>query len=160
MADEKEKSGRFVRVVLVASLALNLAVAGVVIGSVASGRMGDGPPRSFDLGLGPVARALDPEDRRAVGAELRRTRPMGDFDLRAQIAEMIATLRADQFDPEALRALMTDQNRRIATLQQNAQDALINHIDGMTVQERHAFADRLVAELSRVRDRRSHKSDD
>ena len=160
MADEQGKSGRTMRIVLVASLALNLAVAGLVVGSFASGRMGDGPPRSFDLGLGPISRALAPEDRRHVAIALRRTRPMADYDLRGQISQMVATVRADPFEPDALRALMVEQSQHTDQLQQNAQEVLIDHFTTMSVEERNAFADRLVAELSRVRERRDRKSRD
>ncbi|PRY79657.1 heavy-metal resistance protein [Yoonia maritima] len=153
MADEQAKNGRTVRIVLVASLALNLAVAGLAIGSLASGRIGDGPPRSFDLGLGPISRALESEDRRQVAIALRRSRPMADFDVRGQIAKMVLTLRADPFDPDALRILMAEQSQHTEQLQHNAHNVLINHFTTMSVDERNAFADRLVAELSHVRER-------
>lgn len=153
MADKQAKNGRAVRIVLVVSLALNLAVAGLVVGSFASGRMGDGPPRSFDLGIGSMARALAPEDRRQIGAALRRARPMGDFNPRGQIELMIAALRAEPFDADALRAVMGDQALRASQVQSAAQAVVIDHISTMTVADRTAYADRLVAEFSRERPR-------
>ena len=153
MVAEPKKSSRWMRVVLVASLGLNLAIAGLAIGSLVSGKFGDGPPRSYNFGLGPVARALDPADRKAVGMALRRTRPMTDVDLRAQVHDMIAAVRADPFDAAALRALLAAQNVRTAALQTNAQNVLIDHIAAMPAAARIAFADRLMDELVRLRHR-------
>ena len=98
---------RIWQIVLVCSLALNLAVAGVVVGSFASGRLGEGPPRSFDLGLGPISRALAPQERREVGRSLRRDSVMRDFDLRGRVSGMVRALKADPFEPERLRAYLT-----------------------------------------------------
>ena len=148
---EPGKTGpsRLWRIVFVISLALNLAVVGLVIGAVASGRMGDGPPRAFDLGLGPVSRALDPQDRRAIGLSLRGRTDLRRGDLRAQTALMVAGLRQEPFDPEAMRALMNSQRARFGAVQDAAQAALIDRIAGMSPERRAAFADRLERELSR-----------
>lgn len=153
MADVKAKNGRAVRIVLVVSLALNLAVAGLVVGSFASGRMGEGPPRSFDLGIGAMARALTPEDRRQIGTQLRRARPMGEFNPRGQVEQLIDALRADPFDPDALQAAVAEQAQRTALVQTAAQDVVVDHIAAMSDADRAAFADRLVNELSRERSR-------
>jgi uncharacterized membrane protein len=153
MANEQAKNGRVLRIVLVVSLALNLAVAGLVVGSFASGRIGDGPPRSFDLGIGAMARALAPEDRRQIGVALRRARPMGDFNPRGQVELMVAALRADPFEADALRTVMSEQAQRISQVQGAAQDVVVDHIATMSVADRAAYADRLVDELSRERPR-------
>ncbi|KJZ19682.1 periplasmic heavy metal sensor [Loktanella sp. S4079] len=160
MADQQSKAGRTMRIVLVASLALNLAVAGLAIGAVTSGKLRDGPPRSFDLGLGPVARALSPEDRREVARALRRARPANDFDIRVQFSRLIGAVRADPFSVDTLRSLMAEQSQMSEQLRFNAQEVLIDHLASMTVQERNEFADRLVDELSRLRERGHHKSRD
>jgi uncharacterized membrane protein len=153
MADEQVKNKRVMRIVLVVSLALNLAVAGLVVGSFVSGRMGNGPPRSFDLGIGSMARALNPEDRREIGAALRRARPIGDFNPRSQIELMVTALRADPFDADALRAVMSEQAQSTTQVQGAVQDVVVEHITEMSAAERAAYADRLVNELSRVRPR-------
>ncbi len=153
MADDKTKNGRVMRIVLVTSLALNLAVAGLVVGSFASGRVGDGPPRSFDLGIGPMARALAPEDRREIGARLREARPMRDYNPRQQVSLMIATLRVEPFEPESLRRLVEEQARHSGQFQTLAQEVVINHIAAMPAEARAAFADRFEAELANLRER-------
>lgn len=156
MADEtKTGPSRVWRVVLVLSLALNLAVVGMIIGASVSGRFGDRPPRSFDFGLGPVARALEPRERRQIGLAMRRDGALRDMDLRGNAAAMIAALRADPFDAGALRDLMAAQAGQVAALQRNAQAALVDQISAMSPERRATFADRLQEELSRGRDRRS-----
>lgn len=153
-----QKPNRMWRIALVLSLALNLAVVGIVVGSYASGRVGDGPPRSFDLGLGPVSRALLPEERREIGRNLRQNRVMRDVDLRARVDGMSAVLRAEPFDPEALRVLMDDQAAQISNVQAKAQDAFLAQIAAMTPERRRMFADQLLQEMSKDRRRRSDNS--
>ena len=154
---KKEESGtghsRLWRIVLVCSLALNLAVAGMVVGSFASGRLGEGPPRSFDLGLGPVSRALAPNERRDVGRSLRQDRELRDVDLRGRVNGMVEALKAEPFAPEALRTLLSEQNTQMAAVQNKAQDALLATISRMTPERRAEFADQLSDELSKIRSR-------
>lgn len=151
----RSRPGRLWRIVLVASLALNLAVAGVVVGSAVSGRLGKGPPRNFDLGIGPMARALEPQERRAIGRNMRQDRALRDLDLRGRVEEIAAVLRAEPFDPQALQALMDEQATKVAGLQARAQAALLEQIVAMTPERRRAFAAHLTAEM--VRDRRSER---
>ncbi len=142
---------RLWRIVLVGSLAVNLAIAGLIVGSAFSGRLGGGPPRTFDLGVGPVVRALDRDERRHIGLALRRDRGLRDLDMRANASEMLALLRSDPFDPEALGAVFAGQNAQLALLQQRAQGLLLARITAMSAERRAVFADRLQEELSRAR---------
>ncbi|KQI72114.1 hypothetical protein AN191_08175 [Loktanella sp. 5RATIMAR09] len=161
MAEDKTpqaRPGRLWRVVLVLSLALNLAVIGVVVGSAASGRWGDGPPRSFDLGLGPIARALEPQERRAIGRQLREDRSLRDFDLRDRVNRVVAALQADPFDPDVLRALLAEQNARMTAVQATAQEVVVEEIVAMTPERRRAFAERVLEEMSRARSLRERSS--
>jgi uncharacterized membrane protein len=163
MAEEqtaKARPGRIWRTVLVLSLALNLAVLGVVVGSVASGRVGDGPPRSFDLGIGPVSRALEPEERREIGRNLRRDGSMRSADLRNSVNGIVTALKAEPYDPEVLRILMDAQAASMMDIQARAQAATLEQISAMTPQRRRAFADQLEEELSRIKPRRTRRSGD
>jgi uncharacterized membrane protein len=153
MADNPAKPSRLWRIVLVCSLALNLAVAGIVIGTVSSGRAGDGPPRNFDLGVGPMARALSPQERRQIGRSLRQDRALRGVDLRDRLARMSDSLRAEPFDPAALAGLLDAQNTQMAGVQDQAQEALLNTIAAMTSARRAEFADQLMAEFSKERRR-------
>lgn len=161
MADDKTpqaRPSRLWRIVLVLSLALNLAVIGVVVGSAASGRWGDGPPRSFDLGLGPIARALEPQERRAIGRQLREDRSLRDFDLRDRVNRVVAALQADPFDPAVLRVLLAEQSERITAVQATAQEVVVEQITAMTPERRRAFADKVLEEMSRARGPRDRSS--
>ncbi len=161
MADDKTpqaRPSRLWRVVLVLSLALNLAVIGVVVGSAGSGRWGDGPPRSFDLGLGPIARALEPQERRAIGRKLREDRSLRDFDLRDRVNRVVAALQADPFEPDVLRALLAEQSERITAVQATAQEVVVEQITAMTPERRRAFADQVLEEMSRARSLRDRSS--
>lgn len=158
MAETTGKPGRVWKIVLVLSLALNLAVAGIVVGAVASGRVGDNGPRSFDLGVGPMARALLPRERRDIARSLRDGRAARDLEPRARIGRMAALLQAEPFDPAALQALMDEQSQKMDAVQAQAQAALLATITAMTPERRQEFAAQLTKELSRPRlprDRRS-----
>lgn len=137
-------SSRLMRIVLVLSLALNLAVVGIVAGVAVSGRLGGPAPRSVDFGLGPVSQALDPAERRAIRQALRREGALRNLDLRARAEAMIAALRADPFDRAALELLLDEQAARIGQLQGAAQEAFLDQIAAMTPERRAAFAERLM----------------
>jgi len=143
MVEKTQRPSKLWRTVLVCSLALNLAVAGVVGGSLATGRFADGPPRNFDLGLGPVARALAPQERRAITRDLRADRGLRGMDLRGRADAMVVILKSDPFDAAALHALLLAQSEQVATLQARARDAFLATVADMTPERRSAYADQL-----------------
>ena len=103
------RSGRGVKIALAISVALNLAVAGMVLGAFLSD---DGPRRGMprDLGFGPFTEALSPEDRRALRRAFMDMAP--DFHsahtaARAEFDTLLATLRATPLDPAALTTALT-----------------------------------------------------
>ncbi len=149
------------RVMLAVSLALNLLVVGAVAGALWSGggpgRIGGidpdgrrGPLR--EIGNAPFVRALEPADRRALltalrdeGATLRQNRAA----LRRSFQALVAALRADPFDPDALQRLF-DNQRDAAQIQQRTGERLIlERLSAMTQDQRAAYADRLDAALKR-----------
>lgn len=161
MADDvtpRAKLSRRMRVLLVLSLALNLAVIGLIVGAGVAGRFGDRPPRSFDFGLGPVARALESDERRAIGRALRRDGALRGYDMRQGASDMVAALRAEPFEPDRLRELMALQAAHVGQMQRSAQDALLDQITAMTPERRAAFAEKLEQELQRGRTRRDEGS--
>jgi len=153
MAETSKTGGasRLTRIVLVLSLALNLAIIGLLAGAAASGRFGEDAPRSYDLGLGPVARALEGDERRRIGDGLRRDSALHGVDLRRHAENMIVIIRTEPFDGQALRDLMARQDERAVQLRSRALELMIQEIAEMNAERRAAFADQLLEEMSKRR---------
>lgn len=140
---------RWVRIVLVVSLALNLLVAGAIGGRMLAGH-GPGPFGGFDLSLGPLSQALDRGDRDAIRASLRRRpelRPLMRRERQAAIQSLIDALQADPFDPGAVSALFVAQSDRATAAMQAGQEALLARITAMSPAARAAFAARLQMQM-------------
>ncbi|SEN60384.1 Uncharacterized membrane protein [Gemmobacter aquatilis] len=152
----KARFPRGMRILLVASLALNLLVLGGVGGMILKGP----PPRHDlvrDLGFGAFTEALSDADRAALRSDFLRRTP----DLQAKRAEMrgdldlvLAALRATPFDPAALDAAMARQSVRIEARIAMGQALMRDRFVAMSPQDRAAFADRLERSLLRHRDDR------
>ena len=153
-------ASRWLWLALLLSVGLNIAGVSFVAGALIDDRR-DGQDRAASLaremGLGPYAGALAPEDRRAiaraVGAQIR-----AEGGIRLRRAEMLqsfeavlTTLRADPFDPAALAAIMEGQAERAEDLRHLGQEMFAEHLATLSPAERAAIADRLEA---RLRDRR------
>lgn len=151
---EVRSGGRWLRVALAVSLAINLAVGGVVLGAW----LRDGPPRGAgvrDVGFGPYAAGLTDDDR----AELRRALIRRAPDIRAarlamreDMSAVVAALRAEPFDAATMAAAMDRGTARIADFAALGRSLLVDHAAAMTPQARAAFADR----LERAASRRGH----
>lgn len=137
---------RWMRVLLVVSLALNLLVAGLLLGDALAGGHG---PRPAGLALGPIARALDEDDRRAILLSLRghpNLRPLGQGERDRGLREIAGAVRAEPFDPDRLRAALSAQSDRVIQAQDAVRDALLARLAAMPPEERTAFAGRLEQE--------------
>jgi len=142
------------RIVLVVSLALNLAVVGLIGGAMLrgphAGGPGGGPVR--DLGFGLFTEALTPPDKkllreqfldRSPGLRLERRAMRDDLDA------ILAALRADPFDPAALDAVLAAQNARLSARLDLGQTLIRDFLVDLSPEARQAFADRLEARLTR-----------
>lgn len=141
---------RWMRVLLVVSLALNLLVAGVVVGDVLTEGGGGRGPRPVEMALGPFARAMDAQDRRAILGSLRGNpdlRPLSRDQRAAAFGEILSTLRAEPFDRTRAETALSAQAERVQGLERAVQGALIDRLATMTPDQRADFADRLEAEL-------------
>ena len=147
MTEVTKKSKTVWRAVLIASLALNVMVAGVVIG----GLMGGKTPRPFGaqpFSFGPAVDALNEDGRRAMRDAMRESgafQPMRPAERNAAAQEFLAAMRADPFDMEKVRALFVDQRTRADDNMRAAQDLLLQQFTLMTHDERVAYADRLAS---------------
>jgi uncharacterized membrane protein len=137
------------RWVLVVSLALNLAVGGVMLGNVLRGGP-DTRDMMRDMGFGPYDSALRPQDRDMLRAALRHR--MSDLKANRAVAGadllgVVTSLRATPFDPAALGAAMTAQQDHLAARMQFGTDAMRDFLISLSPQDRLAFADRLEERL-------------
>lgn len=133
------------KIVLVASLALNLLVVGIVAGAALKGG-GSGGQQRFDLTVGPLTRAMEGNHREAVRDALRESGAFarnGRTAMRADMAAMLATLRAVEFDQAAFRDALMRQRARLQSGQNAVLDAVASQIEDMSFEERAAFANRL-----------------
>jgi uncharacterized membrane protein len=149
-AGQASGGANWIKVALAISVALNLAVAGLAAGAWMREGRERGMPR--DMSFGPFTEALDDSDRR----ELRRA--LGDRmpgfrearqEMRADLAALLATLRAVPFDPVAAEAAMSTISRRATERLDLGRDLIADRILAMSDAERLAFADRLERGLKR-----------
>lgn len=141
-------NGRGLRLALAISVALNLAVAGLIAGAALQnggmfGGRGDG---ARELGFGPFTEALSKDDRRdlrealfAKAPELRNARRQNREDTR----NLLAALRAEPFDPAGLTAVMEAQKRRMTGQLELGQTLIRDFMIGLSPAARREFADRL-----------------
>jgi uncharacterized membrane protein len=143
-------ASRGVKIALAISVALNLAVAGLVLGAW----LGDGPRKGMprDLSFGPFSEALSDADRRALRKAL--TDRAGEFRssreaARADLEALLVALRADPFDPVALRVALVSVETRNAERLELGRTLIEARLVEMSSAERQAFADRLEKGLRR-----------
>jgi uncharacterized membrane protein len=155
-------TGRWLRIALAVSLAINLGIVGMLAGAMfRHGGPPNGATMARDVGFGPFTEALSKEDRLelrraflAAAPELRDSRKA----VRADFAELLAQLRASQFDADALRAVFDRQSARNAERMELGQRLILDLVVGMKPEARAAFADRLERSLAKGPKRRDTPS--
>lgn len=143
---------RWMRWLLLASLALNLLVVGVVAGfAIKGGPDGrKGPPG----GMGAMHRALSDAER----ADLKR-RMIREFRgrteereaVREELAALVELLRAEPFDASAATERMAQVRTVFDGRVASAQALLVGYWSEMSAAGRAAYADRLEQEMQRRR---------
>ncbi|NIZ10137.1 periplasmic heavy metal sensor [Pseudooceanicola sp. HF7] len=146
------------------SLALNLAVAGMVGGAILRGHGEHGPrsrPPGADRFGGVIAYALSPEDRRwigrEIGREMRERRPERDV-VRAEFERILGALRSDPYEADVLEDSMERQLEEAMRRLGLGQKVLLERLAEMSREERLAVADRLEEVLRRPLSKR-HSDD-
>lgn len=139
-------SGQRTKWLLIASLGLNLLIAGAVAGAMfmhrggPHGRWGIGPQ---DFGLMGFARSLPPERRDMVREELKGLRgalkPMRQ-EIRAAREEAANLLAADPFDRNALKAALVKVGTAEQSMRGTSVDRLLGVIDRFTPAERQSLS--------------------
>jgi uncharacterized membrane protein len=150
-------TSRWLKVALVLSLALNLLVAGVILGAVLrhdrdGGRMDRRAEATRDFVRSPFLGALEPADRRAVGRDLMRAEGSireNRADLRARFERLLAAIRTEPFDRAAVESILAEQRAAGARRLEIAEAAVLDRLAAMTPAARAAYADRLDRSLRR-----------
>jgi uncharacterized membrane protein len=151
-AAERPRPGRALRWVLFVSLALNLVVAGVLVGGAIRGARG-GPstsgadsaaiwhalPREARANLRDAARA-EPDARDRGGRQTTATQAN---------ARLLALLRDPDFQPQAVADWLRSEQDRRASRAERLSQALVAEIARLTPPQRAEMADRLEERLQR-----------
>ncbi|MCA0920113.1 periplasmic heavy metal sensor [Pseudooceanicola nanhaiensis] len=149
----------WLRVVLVVSLALNLAVVGIVAGTAFNHERRPPPrPPRLDQIAGPLTFALTEEDRKAIGKEIfaeyrKQGRPSREA-IREEYQGVIDALRTTPFDPTAVEQSLERQRVVANERAELGHRLLVQHLSDLTEADRAAFADRLEEGLNRFREGR------
>jgi len=151
---ETPRYRRILRWALGLSLALNLLILGAVGGALwRHGGPGQGP-RGGMPGLhsyaSPYVRALPAEARQDLHREMRagmQAQNASREARRAQYDEMLASLRAEPFDPAKAKAVLAEQGAAVATVQEAAHAAWLAQVASMSPEARGKYADALESQL-------------
>lgn len=149
MTETATKTPRRIRILLIASLAVNLLFVGLLVGAVLRGDH-DHPSRGTDVNvpgdLRGLARAMPERPRKAL-REAIEARPELGRDRRSNIREnrqlFVQALEADPFELEAIDTIFVEQRALFTAIAQNGQDALLEAIEMMTPEERASFVENL-----------------
>ncbi len=159
--DGSRRPGRWVRVLLFASLAFNLAVVGLVAGFVLNG-----PPKPRGERHDPVlpyTRAFDEDQQREVRRALRRSFAGDGKRSRegylSDYESALELLRTEPYDAARVSELLSAQAARGVRVRQRGQEVLSSYLAGMSADERRAYADRLETEVEKMRHRGFRKKD-
>lgn len=150
---------RWPRILLVASLSLNLILVGLILGAARYNpppRLA-GPPGEFRL----LERAMPEDARKALRAEMRRNG--AHFKARGEALQvirrdMIAALRRDPFDEAEMQRVFTAQRTFWKDLGQDAQALMLRQISEMSPEARAQLAANLETWRARRKDRQKDKT--
>ncbi|MBT8155970.1 periplasmic heavy metal sensor [Epibacterium ulvae] len=138
------KGPRWVRILLVMSLALNLAVIGMLAGTAyrVKDRWAGKPPPPPSLSV-TLYRALDRETRhtlmQSAAGDHPNIRALREADRKA----LFATLQADPFEVEAVARVLEGQAQRQYQFREKLRQSWLDQVAGMSEEERAKLLERL-----------------
>ena len=157
MSDTPTPKRRWMPVLLVISLAVNLLVVGIVLGTALRFKGGDRariPP-----GFGPALyHALPRDDRKALRGQLSDLRSKGSDRRGQDFNALSAALRTVPFDPTQVALLLEQQAQVTVELQEALHQEWLAHVTAMSDDDRLIYADRLEEVVKRgLHRKRKHR---
>ncbi len=159
MSDNPGLKRRWMPILLTVSLAVNLLVVGVILGTTLRFRGGDHArvPPGFGFAL---YHALPKEDRKAMRGELSALRSKGSNRRSQDFSALSQALQVMPFDPAAVQALLDQQSQATADLQAALHQQWLAQVTAMTDGERQIYAERLEEVIKRGPHRKGkHRKD-
>jgi uncharacterized membrane protein len=144
MKDVVKKPGRWKTWALVGSVALNLALVGMIGGMVVRGAPNGSLMRATIGALPDDAR----RDMRREGREAFRG-SRGHDELRGARAELLEALRAETFDADRFRAGLDVAQLRLLNIGDRLEGQLVTRLEGLDHPARQEVADRLEKRTTR-----------
>jgi len=135
---------KWVAVALVASLAINLALAGFIVGRFAFHGFAGDPTRDFPLWMASLTEARREALRPLVVAHIRKARP-SMRTLRQHHRDLQRAIVAEPFAADALAAVLQSMRAQNEDLQSATHEAFVEFVSNLTLPERQALADNLGA---------------
>lgn len=146
-------TGRGIRIALAISVALNLGVLGVVGGAILKGGPDHHGPTVRDVGFGFFSEALTPDQRDDLRQRFVASNPrvLSEWSaMRAEAFAVLEALRAEPFDPAALKAALTAQGQRMGDRLATGQALIEEFLLALPAEQRAGFADRLEVRMRRI----------
>lgn len=152
--DQTKKPRSWLKAVLVVSVSLNLLILGFVLGAIVRGYDGNDRRDNAvrELGRSPFVAALEPDTRVRLAQRMREQgtdRGASREVMRAKFEEVLDALRSDNFDRAELERLLAEQRGFVTSRVNLAESALLDALEGMSVDERKSYANRLDRSLRR-----------
>ena len=146
--DKPTKMKLWLRIVLAGSLGLNLAVAGLAVGSMIRFRDEAKPRPGPTFGV-MLFRELDRGERRSLRQQAGGDHRSFHDRRRAEGEAVLTLLRADPFEADALSGLLDVQAKTGHDFQNSVQQAWVKKVETMSVEERADYADELQERMHR-----------
>lgn len=163
-AHYRQRKG-WLRIALLASLAVNLLLIGLLAGGVLRAWQAPAQPTMAEIRA--LWQVLPPETRRALRQEFHGQHRRGEgagqgrAGQRAAASMALSThLRSDPFDTAAFTAALDDARARRVDRARLAEQALARHLAALPAAERSALADAIEERLARRRPRQTRSAGD
>ncbi|MEM5478165.1 periplasmic heavy metal sensor [Pacificibacter sp. AS14] len=167
---QKSRGSQRMRLVLILSLAVNLAVVGLVAGAALRGGerggvSGDDRARAMqtrDFGFGPYVAALEHEQRRDIGRAFIKKAGLPDAaraGAQAKFEAILDALKAEPFDADLFQSEVLAQLNDLAEMQKIGATVIVDQVAAMTPETRAAYAVRLDQALTRPQRREGGRDD-